>query len=123
MLPMNSYPDVHKIVCSFHPNNPYIVETKMKIITRSKQHDGNVEKEQWQKSALALHKKSCYGDIQYTNPTNFDRAKFRGLDANLWGRKFSNLYITCYYSKSYSIGSICFYFNLGIRCQGKELHY
>ena len=62
---MNSYPGVYKIVCLFHPHNPYIGETKMKIKTCSKQHEDNVKREQWQKSALALNKKNCGGDVQF----------------------------------------------------------
>ena len=41
----------------------------MKIKSRGKQHEDNVEKEQWEKSALALHKKNCGGDIKFEEIT------------------------------------------------------
>ena len=65
-LPNNSYPGIYKIPCSCGIT-PYRGETKKKISTRTKEHQTNTEKQEWSKSAIALHSKDCHGNIQFEN--------------------------------------------------------
>ena len=44
---------------------PYRGETKMKISTRSTQHEESVRKEKWDNSAIALHSKHCNENISF----------------------------------------------------------
>ena len=81
VLPMNSYPGVYKVVCSFHPPQSIHWGNKNENKSRGKQHEENVEKEQWQKSALALHKKNCDDDIL------FDEVKTLKIEHNTFNRK------------------------------------
>ena len=67
-LPDHSYPGVYKIPCEKHPKNPYIGETKLQIRTRNDQHQGYVEKEQWENSGAAAHSRTCDG-IQWNDIT------------------------------------------------------
>lgn len=78
-LPKNSYPGVYKIPCSCGIP-PYRGETKKRILTRSDEHKSNILKEQWTKSAVALHSKNCPGEINFEEaetvaiiPKAFDR--------------------------------------------------
>jgi hypothetical protein len=65
-LPNNSYPGIYKIPCSCGIT-PYRGETKKKVSTRTKEHQTNTEKQEWSKSAVALHSKDCHGNIQFDN--------------------------------------------------------
>lgn len=53
---------------------------KKRILTRSDEHKSNILKEQWTKSAVALHSKNCPGEINFEEaetvaiiPKAFDR--------------------------------------------------
>ena len=46
---------------------PYSGETKKRTLTRIEQHRTNTEKEEWTKSAVALHSKDCNGRIEFEN--------------------------------------------------------
>ena len=63
-LPKNSHPGVYKIPCSCGAT-PYRGETKKRVCSRCQEHQTNVEKEEWKKSAVALHAKNCNGEIQF----------------------------------------------------------
>ena len=66
-LPKNSQPGVYKIKCTCSPRM-YIGETKLQVRTRVKQHEENVFKGNWDKSALATHAKTCTnGSIDWNN--------------------------------------------------------
>ena len=79
-LPKNSYPGVYKVPCSCGapPNRG---ETKKKISTRLDEHKGNVEKDQPDKSGVALHNKNCTGEI------NFEEAGTVAVVHNKFDRK------------------------------------
>ena len=79
-LPKNSFPGVYKIPCSCGIT-PYRGETKKKIDTRIQEHQRNVEKKEWSKSALALHSKNCQGKIE------FDKTETVSAIANRFDRK------------------------------------
>ena len=51
------------------------------MASKIEQHEENVEKEQWQKSALAPHKKNCDGDIL------FDEVKTLKMEHNTFNRQ------------------------------------
>ena len=63
-LPKNSFPGVYEIPCGCGIT-PYRGETKMKISTRSTQHEESVRKEKWDNSAIALHSKHCNENISF----------------------------------------------------------
>ena len=63
-LPKNSYPGVYQIPCTCGIP-PYRGETKKKIETRLGEHENNVEKEEYEKSGVALHSKNCPGEIKF----------------------------------------------------------
>ena len=63
-LPKNSYPGVYKIPCSCDIPD-YRGETKKKVSSRAKEHEDNVRKREWDKSAVALHTKNCCGSIKF----------------------------------------------------------
>ena len=63
-LPKNCYPGVYKVPCSCGVT-PYRGQTKKKIDTRLKQHRSNVDKEEFDKSAVALHSENCPGEIKF----------------------------------------------------------
>ena len=63
-LPKNSRPGVYKIPCSCGIT-PYRGETKKRICTRVNEHIVNVEKGEWDKSAVAEHSKNCSGNILF----------------------------------------------------------
>ena len=63
-LPKNSYPGVYQVPCSCGIA-PYRGETKKKVDTRLKEHSTNVEKEEFDKSGVALHSKDCPGEIKF----------------------------------------------------------
>ena len=65
-LPNNSYPGVYKIPCSCGII-PYRGETKMKISTRSIQHEDNIKKKKWDESGVTSHSKKCDGNIEFNN--------------------------------------------------------
>ena len=58
-LPKNSHPGVYMIPCACKKVPPYIGQTKLKVCTRSQQHDGYVKKGQWDKSGIAAHAQTC----------------------------------------------------------------
>ena len=59
----------------------YRGETKKRISTRIEEHKKNVEKEEWKKSAVALHSKHCPGMI------NFEEAKTVAIVREKFNRK------------------------------------
>ena len=63
-LPQNSYPGVYVIPCSCGIA-PYCGQTKKRAYTRIEEHHTNIEKEEWGKSAVALHSKNCNGRIEF----------------------------------------------------------
>ena len=63
-LPKDSYPGVYQIPCSCGVP-AYRGETKKRICTRIEEHKINVEKDEVEKSALALHNKQCTGEISF----------------------------------------------------------
>ena len=63
-LPKNSFPGVYEIPCSCG-KTPYRGETKMKVSTRSAQHEESIRKEKWDNSGVALHAKHCKGNILF----------------------------------------------------------
>ena len=63
-LPRNSYPGIYQIPCSCGIP-PYRGETKKKIDTRIGEHRTNVEKEEYEKSGVALHSRTCPGEIDF----------------------------------------------------------
>ena len=63
-LPQNSYPGVYVIPCSCGIA-PYRGQTKKRTYTRIEEHHTNIEKEEWGKSAVALHSKNCNGRIEF----------------------------------------------------------
>ena len=63
-LPKNSYPGVYKIPCSCDIPD-YRGETKKKVSSRAKEHEVNVRKREWEKSAVALHSQNCSGSIKF----------------------------------------------------------
>ena len=63
-LPKHSRPGVYKIPCSCGIT-PYRGETKKRICTRVNEHIVNVEKGEWDKSAVAEHSKNCSGNILF----------------------------------------------------------
>ena len=65
-LPENSYPGIYSIPCSCGMT-PYRGETKKRTLTRIEQHRTNTEKEEWTKSAVALHSKDCNDRIEFEN--------------------------------------------------------
>ena len=65
-LPEGSYPGIYQIPCSCGIT-PYRGETKKKIATRLKEHKTNVDKDEHEKSAVALHNKNCQGEIDFDN--------------------------------------------------------
>ena len=79
-LPKNSYPGIYQIPCSCGIT-PYRGETKKKISTRVGEHERNVEKNEYDKSAVALHSQNCDGDI------NFEEARTVTVIYNKFDRK------------------------------------
>ena len=65
-LPKNSNPGVYVIPCSCGIA-PYRGQTKKRTCTRIEEHRTNIEKEEWGKSAVALHSKNCNGRIEFEN--------------------------------------------------------
>ena len=63
-LPKNSYPGVYQIPCSCGIP-PYRGQTKKRIVTRFGEHSTNVEREEVDKSGVALHSKNCSGEIKF----------------------------------------------------------
>ena len=79
-LPINSYPGIYKIPCSCGIT-PYRGETKKKICTRIEEHKKYIQKEQWEKSGVASHARSCAGNV------NFDGTKTVKIENNAFNRK------------------------------------
>ena len=79
-LPKDSYPGIYQIPCSCGIT-PYRGETKKKISTRVGEHKSNVEKDESEKSGVALHSKNCPGQI------NFDQAETVAVVHNRFNRK------------------------------------
>jgi len=71
---------VYKIPCSCGAP-PYRGETKKRVITRLNEHKSNIEKGQVDKSAVALHKHKCEGQI------NFEEAETVAVVHNNFNRK------------------------------------
>ena len=65
-LPVNSHPGVYKIPCSCGIA-PYRGETKKRISTRVREHQRNIDRKEWDKSAVALHSRNCDGNIDFEN--------------------------------------------------------
>ena len=65
-LPKNSYPGVYEIPCTCGVP-AYRGETKKRISTRIEEHKNNVQKDEIEKSAVALHNKHCTGNIAFEN--------------------------------------------------------
>ena len=65
-LPKNSFPGVYKTPCSCGIT-PYRGETKKRILTRNYEHQKYIEKEQWKKSGVAVHARTCEGNIEFQN--------------------------------------------------------
>ena len=63
-LPKNSQPGVYMVPCSCGIP-PYRGQTKKRVATRVTEHETNVRKEEWEKSAIALHSKECNGEILF----------------------------------------------------------
>lgn len=63
-LPKDSYPGVYQIPCSCGIS-AYRGETKKRISTRIEEHFHNVEKQEYDKSGVALHSKDCQGVIKW----------------------------------------------------------
>ena len=63
-LPKNSQPGIYQIPCSCG-KPPYRGETKKKVDTRINEHKNNVEKDEYEKSGVALHNKNCPGEINF----------------------------------------------------------
>ena len=61
-LPNNSYPGVYKIPCSCSITL-YRGETKMKISTRSIQHEANIKKDKWDESGGTSHSKNVMENL------------------------------------------------------------
>jgi len=59
-----SYAGVYRIPCTCG-KEPYVGETKKKIITRMREHESYIEKGQLEKSGIALHTKECNGQIKF----------------------------------------------------------
>ncbi|XP_065665570.1 uncharacterized protein LOC136086996 [Hydra vulgaris] len=77
-LPLNSHPGVYLIECECEQT--YIGETKMKIATRTKQHQKNVFKEKLEQSAIGHHKIKCSCSMKWdqvktlkVEPKKFER--------------------------------------------------
>ena len=80
-LPKNSYPGVYKIPCNCNNVPPYIGQTKLKINTRTSQHKEYVRKEQWERSGIAQHARTCQ-----QNP-NFEATKTIKIEFNTFNRR------------------------------------
>ena len=65
-LPKNSYPGVYEIPCTCGVP-AYRGETKKRISTRIEGHKNNVQKDEIEKSAVAIHNKHCTGNIAFEN--------------------------------------------------------
>ena len=63
-LPGNSHPGIYKIPCSCG-KTPYRGETKKRITTRTSEHEQYIAKENWKQSGVALHAKTCTGEILF----------------------------------------------------------
>ena len=66
-LPKNSYPGVYQIPCSCGIP-PYHSQTKKRVVTRFGEHRNNVEREEVDKSGVALHSKNCLGKSNSMTP-------------------------------------------------------
>ena len=64
-LPKNSMPGVYRIPCQ--RKDKYIGETKLKVDTRKLQHVEVTQKEKWNKSAIADHKRKCTEEVIWEN--------------------------------------------------------
>ena len=90
-LPKNSYPGVYKIPCSCGIT-PYRGETKMKVSTRSGQHEESIRKEKWDNSGVVSHSKDCPGNIEFEKTetvkviyNKFDRKVRESLEIQMHG--------------------------------------
>ena len=77
--PNNSFPGVYKIPYSCGII-PYRGERKMKVSTRSMQHQVNSRKGKWESSGIAAHSRKCHGEIQFektkTEKVIYNRFKY-----------------------------------------------
>ena len=90
-LPKNSYPGVYKIPCSCGVI-PYRGETKMKVSTRSMQHQVYISKEKWENSGITSHSNKCHGEVQFDKTetvkviyNRFDRKVREALEIQMHG--------------------------------------
>ena len=95
-LPKNSYPGVYKIPCSCGIAE-YRGETKKQISTRAKEHESNVNKGEWEKSAVALHSRDCRGSIKFEDTetvaviyNKFDRKVRETLEIQKYDCHYTN---------------------------------
>lgn len=67
-LPPNSNPGVYMIPCLCGVP-PYVGETKLRTCTRLGQHHEYISKEQWERSGVAQHAKTCPAGPDFANAT------------------------------------------------------
>ncbi|XP_065645651.1 uncharacterized protein LOC136076113 [Hydra vulgaris] len=94
-LPSNSHPGVYLIECECEQK--YIGETKMKIATRTKQHQKNVFEEKLEQSAIGHHKIKCSCSIKWNQvktlkvePKKFEK-KVREAIENIYMVNFNQV--------------------------------
>ena len=90
-LPKNSHPGVYKIPCSCG-KTPYRGETKMRVSTRSTQHEDSIKKERWDNSGICSHSQNCHGEIKFQDTetvkviyNRFDRKVREALEIQMNG--------------------------------------
>ena len=90
-LPKNSHPGVYKIPCSCG-KTPYRGETKMRVSTRSTQHEDSIKKERWIIQEFAHTLRIAIGEIKFqgTETVNviynrFDRKVREALEIQMNG--------------------------------------
>ena len=79
-LPKNSFPGNYTIPCSCGVP-AYRGETKKKVLTRVKEHEEYIRKNQSEKSGVAYHSSICTGTIE------FDKARTVAVQPNAFLRK------------------------------------
>ena len=84
-LPPNSYPGVYKVDCKC--KKTYTGETKLKVLTRGKQHEKNVRQNRIDASGIVMHAQKCNEEIDWDSlrtlkvePKRFDRKVREALE-------------------------------------------
>ena len=72
---------MYKIPCGCKNVPPYIGQTKLKINTRTTQHNEYVRKEQWDRSGIAQHARTCH------STPNFDETRTVKVEYNTFNRR------------------------------------